>query len=118
MRPGGTATGKVPCGEVLGVSVVAGLNTYSYYPQDETFQIYLPGGNVDIAGIGVTGEGEFTGDVLVPARFIRPESDGVDCTQDTLVLRILTPAAEPAYDFETGAIVSESVLGSAELSVE
>jgi len=88
---GGTVTGTLKCGEVIGISVTAssGLETTDYYYSVESFGLYVSQGNVALSGIGSPPTADsFSGDILGNARFIRPTTDGVDCATQTLVICI------------------------------
>lgn len=112
--PGGTVTGSIKCGEVIGISIRAPFNAPSADRFNDNFGLFIQPGNVQISGIGLADD-SFTGDIPAMVRFVQPDTDALDCANGTLVIRIDTPATI-AEGADTSDIIQ--TLGSASLSAE
>lgn|GEM_PF-1506361 len=117
IAPGGTATGTIKCGEVIGVSAQAPFDEPSFDYGGDAFGLYVSPGNIDFSGIGSPGGG-FEGDSITTTRFVRPAEDGVDCEADVLVIQIDTIATGKIIDEETGELLQAKKPGTGTLSVE
>ena len=73
---------------------------------------------MSLSGIGTAGNGDFTGDLVTTARFVRPVEDGIDCEVGTLTIRIETLSTRPVYDDVTGVLLVPATLGTGTLSVD
>lgn len=116
--PRGTVVGHVPCGDVLGLAVAAGAESFGHIGSEGGFGLYVADGNVDIGGLGVSGEGRFDGDVVSTARYLLPIEDGLECEGQTLVLQITSPATSARFNHLTGEYLGDGEPGEAELSLE
>jgi len=116
----GTATGSIKCGEVIAIAASAPITVSErFFAYDgESFGFYAYPGNLAVSGFGSPPEETFSGDIQSGTRFIRPVEDSMDCSADTLVIRIETAAQRTVYDPSTGELVSEGTPGSAIISLE
>ena len=110
VEAGGTAAGAIRCGDTIAISILAPLENTLFLDYEEDFGLYAEPGNVALEGLGTPGE-MFTGDTLSTVRYIRPASDGVDCTADTLTIRIESGSRTTVYDPESGALVAGADVG-------
>ena len=112
--PQGTASGTIKCGQVIGVAIRAPSAGVRIDLFNDSFGLFISPGNVQLSGVGVADD-SFTGDILAVVRFVRPDEDGFDCQNGTLVIEI-----ETAATVVEGADSSDSVqtTGSASLSIE
>jgi hypothetical protein len=102
---GGTATGAVKCGEVIGIAAITPGDVEAYLGTSaEAFGLWMSGGNIVFTGAGASQGSDFTGDVQPTgvARFVRPSVDGLNCGSGTLVVEILTPGTLGTYSPQSG----------------
>ena len=116
---GGTVTGEIKCGEVIGVSSAAPFDgvSFGYQYGGSDFGLYLSDGNIHLIGIGESG-GDFEGDVISLTRFVRIDQDDIDCETAVLVIEIDTPASGAVIDEESGEIIQPKTAGSGTIRVE
>ncbi len=121
VAPNGTASGKIGCGDVIGIAAFVPVDSYASFDSYDTydpFGLYLTGGNVALAGVGQpVEEAVFTGDVVYTVRFVRPAEDGLDCAAERLVITIDTAATESVYDGQ-GKLVTGAVPGTGTVAIE
>ncbi len=118
VAPGGTVSGPLKCGEVIGISATVPADAESFGFGTDAFGLFISSGNIAFSGIGEAAQMDFSGDTVGGARFVRPEVDGIVCGRDTLVVRIESPASETIYDAETGALLAGGSPGAGTLSIE
>lgn len=119
----GTATGEISCAEVIGMSILAPADGqfadhYNYSSDTGGYGLYIMPGNVILNGVGNAGSGQFKGDALDTAWYVRPGEDDLDCETQTLVITIETTASQNVFDPDTGLLVQGATLGTATVSVE
>lgn len=114
---GGTATGSIKCGEVIGLSIRAPYNGPTFGYAGGRLGIYQESGNIQLSGVGVSDE-RFSGDLVSTTRFLRPEEDEIDCESAVLVIEIDTAAVYEIVDPDTGAVTAPAVWGIGTITLE
>ncbi len=118
VAPGGTVSGPLKCGEVIGISATVPADAESFGFGTDAFGLFISSGNIALSGIGEAAQRDFSGDTVGGARFVRPGVDGIVCRTDTLVVRIESPASETIYNPETGELLAGGSPGAGTLSIE
>jgi hypothetical protein len=118
VTPGGTAEGRIKCGEVIHVAAWAPFDLGGLGFFGGEFDYFGEAGNVSFAGVGKSGESEFSGDTVATLRFIEPAADGLNCDRGTLVVRIEAPSVAAGFDPDTGQLVASQSPGAGRIEIE
>lgn len=119
---GGTVTGTIKCGEVIGVAAATPGDLTSYYgPSELGYGLYMSAGNIRFSGAGSSPSGgsSFTGDVenTQLSRYVQPLVDGLNCSAGTIAVEVTTAGTPGTLDAQTGTYVGGTT-GAGTLTIE
>lgn len=129
IKPRGTVTGKVRCGDIQGVSALVPSTAATYYGYSYSYYdpgyngFYASAGNIQFDGAGASSPTDalFTGDLATPpsaVRYLLPADHGLDCATGTLVIHLKEPGVDAIINPSTGQIATPAALGLGTLSIE